>query len=345
MLLSAIVSVASFASTAVPASAGAAPRLSIVQLGDSVASGEGTLYGYRYDTTTQKWTGGDLGVTWPGPYPKCHDSPDAYGNVVARRLSAKFTQFACSGASFENGITTPQVEMGLLSNTTYRPAQFGNWDTGKDLNAAYDAAKPDVVLVTFGADDLRFVKIVEDCVLNKYANSVSLADLQCTASNPGSTITSLFTQFIDNGRLADHYRELARWIRARGNAAKPALVPKVVFTMYPDPFPPRGRQCPDSSYLSPDQLTYLSGLVQEANSVIRTTIAGLDLPGVAVADLSDAYFGHTWCTPDPWAYGLSIYTVTDPSSFESEAPFHPTPRGQRELASIVAPVVRKLVND
>src|SRR5262245_28221798 len=112
-------------------------QVSIVQLGDSVAAGEGTLYGYRYDKATRTWTGGNLDATWPGPYPKCHDSPAAYGNHVARRLRAKFAQFACTGAKFDNGITTPEVETEFFFNTTYRPAQFGNWETRTDLNAAY----------------------------------------------------------------------------------------------------------------------------------------------------------------------------------------------------------------
>ena len=50
---------------ATPAPAASRP-LSIVQLGDSIASGEGTLYGYRYDAKVQTWTGGHLSVTWPG---------------------------------------------------------------------------------------------------------------------------------------------------------------------------------------------------------------------------------------------------------------------------------------
>lgn len=50
---------------------------SIVQLGDSIASGEGTLYGYTYDSTSKTWTGGNLNVVWPGPYPLSHDAPDA----------------------------------------------------------------------------------------------------------------------------------------------------------------------------------------------------------------------------------------------------------------------------
>jgi len=75
------------ASTPAPA---ATRRLSIVQLGDSIASGEGTLYGYRYDMRTRTWTGGSIDATWPGPYPACHVSPDAYGNTVAQPFPEPF---------------------------------------------------------------------------------------------------------------------------------------------------------------------------------------------------------------------------------------------------------------
>ena len=106
-------SVAAAAAFGATASAPAATRrLSVVQLGDSVASGEGTLYGYRYDTKAQTWTGGNLNVTWPGPYPDCHVSPDAYGDVVARGLGATFTTFACTGASYANGDYRPRDRHG-----------------------------------------------------------------------------------------------------------------------------------------------------------------------------------------------------------------------------------------
>ena len=75
------------------------------------------------------------------------------------------------------------------------------------------------------------------------------------------------------------------------------------------------------------------------------TITGLNDPNVAVADISGAYTvqgtSHIWCSDDPWAYGLSIYSVTSPSSFESQAPFHPTPDGQESIAEHVIPVVRQ----
>jgi lysophospholipase L1-like esterase len=322
-----------------------APKpLSIVQLGDSIASGEGTLYGYTYNPTTRRWTGGNLNATWPGPYPGCHVSPDAYGNVVARTLHARFTTFACTGASYTNGITAPEVSSGILTTTTLRPAEFGDWGNGLDLNPAYDAARPDLVLVTLGADDLQFTHVVQDCVTNALAHTVGLEALRCTATNPGPTITTDFTANLAG--LVPHYQTLVNAIRARGRAA--GRVPKIVFTTYHDPLPTGSATCPDVALLDPTQIAYLHTLVPALNTTIRTTINGLHTPGIAVADTSTAMVAangtnHRWCSPQPWAYGLSIFTVTDPLSLNSQAPFHPTPDGQRRYAALVTPVVRTVL--
>ncbi len=317
------------------------PPLSIVQLGDSVASGEGTLYDYRYDTKSREWVGGDIDAKWPVPYPLCHTSPDAYGALVAADLEGTFHQFACTGASFDNGITTPRVNKGYISDTQLRPAEFGNWDTRTDLNANYDADRPGLVLVTMGADDVQFVAIVEACIENGYKHAIYGAKLECTAANPGATVTTDFTGYLPT--LVSHYQTLAGWIAARGKAD--GLVPKVVFTDYMDPLPASGHKCPDSSWLYPEQTDYLRTLLDQLNSTIETTITGLHDPGVAVADISHALDGHQWCTDDPWDYGLSIYKVDDPDSFESQAPFHPTPEGQQAIAARVAPVARRLLGD
>jgi len=324
----------------------AAPRpLSIVQLGDSIASGEGTLYGYRYDAKIQAWTGGTLSVTWPGPYPACHVSPDAYGNVVATRLGARFTTFACTGASYANGIIAPETQQGVLGPTTLRPAEFGDLATGTDLNAAYDAAKPDVVLVTLGADDLRFVPVVTDCVENALATAVGLETLRCTPANPGPTVTADVLNGLPT--LGTNLTSLLGAIRARGQTAR--RVPKVVVTTYHNPLPsPSTKRCPDVDLLQPAQLAYLSSLVSAINARIRATVNGSHLPGVALADTSKAMTGadgtdHRWCSAQPWAYGLSIFKITDPASLLSQAPFHPTPAGQRRYADLVLPVVRRLV--
>ena len=322
------------------AESGPAPApTSIVQLGDSVASGEGTLYGYTYDTSSKEWTGGNLDARWPPPYPECHDSPDAYGQRVATKFGAAFHQFACTGATFESGISAPETYEGA----TLRPAEFGNWDTMRDLNPEYDQAKPDLVLVTLGADDVQFVGIVEACIENGYEYYFDLADLACTAKDPGSTIKDDFTDALPT--LAKNYRTLVEWISARAEANN-VPAPRIVFTTYADPLPPKGTKCPDTSWLYPKQVRYLSRLVERMNEVIVSTIEGLGDDNVAVADIEDAYdpagVDHRWCSDAPWAYGLSIYKLTDPESFESQAPFHPTPAGQESIAAHVIPAVTKL---
>jgi lysophospholipase L1-like esterase len=311
--------------------------VSIVQLGDSIASGEGTLYGYQYDADTGKWTGGDLNVKWDPPYQLCHDSHYAYGQVVAVYFGAKFTQFACTGATFAAGISAPEYDNG----TPMRPAQFGDWANKTDLNAEYDAANPDVVLVTFGADDLQFSPIVEACIKNGYWHYFHVEDLECTSSNPGDTIQKDYFDALPT--LKKNYATIVQWIEQRAKInSRP--VPKIVITNYANPLPPDGKECPDTSWLYSAQTKYLSSLVTQIDGIIEKTVAGLKDKNVALADISDAYTphgtSHIWCAKDPWAYGLSIYSMAHPSSFDSQAPFHPTPDGQDSIAAHVIPLVR-----
>ncbi len=311
---------------------------SVVQLGDSIASGEGTLYGYTWDPDSREWTGGNVDAPWPPPYPDCHVSPDAYGNAVVEHFGATLAQFACSGATFADGISAPETD----GSTVYRPAEFGNWDTQTDLNADYDTAKPQLVLVTLGADDLQFSAIVEDCVKNAYYYYFDLEDERCVKGNPGDDIQQDFFGFLPT--LKANYVTLVKWIKARA-AANGAPVPKIVFTNYANPIPEDGALCPDTNYLYKEQLQYLASLVDEANETIEDTINGLNDPDVAVADISGAYnvqgVSHIWCSDAPWAYGLSIYSVTSPSSFDSKAPFHPTPDGQDSIAEHIVPVIHR----
>ncbi|HVX22322.1 MAG TPA: hypothetical protein VHB02_13305 [Acidimicrobiales bacterium] len=301
---------------------------SMVQMGDSIASGEGTLYGYTYTASQQIWTGGVTSPVWTGQYQTCHDSHYAYGQVVATFEGATFTQFACSGATFSNGITAPQVE----STRTFRPAQFGTWTTQTDLNATYDKADPDLVTVTLGADDVQFVKIVEGCVENAAFNT---PPTECIPSNPGPTVQQYY--FDEITTLKANLASLAEWIEARGQAD--GKVPKVVFATYADPLPANGTTCPDTLDLKGPQLDYMNTLLLQLDQLEVQTIQGLGNANLATVTNYDAFAGHTWCTADPWAYGLSVLTK---DNFDSKAPFHPTPTGQAVLASRVEPVVGQL---
>ena len=317
-----------------PVPPGPARPTSVVVMGDSVASGEGTLYGYHYDPASQRWVGGNLNVTWPGPYPLCHTSPDAYGDVVAARFHSHLAQFACTGSTFTGGIAGPKFD----GVTEARPAQFGNWASRQGLNAAYDRAKPDLVLISLGADDVRFTSVVKACVENHLEHSVLPIALQCTPSDPGATFQRDFTAVLPS--VLHNERTLVDWIDQRGRADH--RVPRIVFTTYYDPFPANGKSCPDSELLSSAQIDFLTQALARFDASLVQTITGLHRADVKVVDLFHAFDGHRWCSVQPWAYGLSIFRLTDPASLSSQAPFHPTPAGQQAIAARLDPVVTRL---
>jgi len=311
---------------------------SVVVLGDSVAAGEGTLDGYRYQDRAllPAWT--ELGIrrAYGGTRPACHQSPRAFGRVVALTLDARYTTFACSGATFDDGIS---------------------------LGAAYDRARPDLVLVTAGANSVDFERVFAYCVLasrgfsdaeaariasaptiaDAVSNAISTAVTRvtgpaaratpgCTAANPGDYLQRTVLDRIPG--VAAEAQALAREIRDRGRSA--GRVPVVVFTTYFDPLPDTAlafTQCPDGAGLGAAQLEYMHGLLRDLNGALTDALP--DVPGTHVADPGPAFAGHRWCDADPWVYGTSIL-VGDASS---TAPFHPTPAGQRAIAGAVLDVL------
>jgi lysophospholipase L1-like esterase len=319
------------------------PIRSVVVLGDSVAAGEGTLDGYRYQdrAVLPGWSASGTRRAYDGVRPECRRSPRAYGRIVARALGATVTSFACSGASFADGIV---------------------------LDAAYDRAEPDLVLITAGANSVDFERVFAYCVLAsrglsdgeaaRIAGAPTVTDAMssairsaiaratapstpavpattpaCTAANPGEYLQR--TVLDRTTVVAGEARALALAIRDRGRDA--ARVPEIVFTTYFDPLPDHAvafARCPDGAALGAAQLEYMHGLVRQLNDALVDAVA--DVPGTRVADPGPAFAGHRWCDADPWVYGTSIL-VTDASS---TAPFHPTPAGQRAIAGAVLDVVR-----
>lgn len=343
--------------------------LSIVVIGDSIASGEGLNYGYSYSTGFPNgWVGGTDDPKWQGNYQLCHDSAGAYGDVLAATIGATLAKFACTGSTYDNGISFDRRAGGVL----FRPAQFGNWLGTTNLNPDYDTAKPDVVIVTLGADDVNFLDIFTFCATgytdpDEVAAIAQLADPSqrlranfkerfptadawqqrprrnlgsglgtsyCTAANPGAPIQNLFWERINSGEIAGHYRSLVAAIRARG--AQAGKIPRIIFTTYhqPLPAPSQSDECLDLGDLERDEIDYLITLESTLNSTIISAVSGLD--GVAVADIANVVKGHEWCTNDPWAYGLSVLLVNT----DSNAPFHPVPQAQAAIAAVINQVLQ-----
>jgi hypothetical protein len=343
-----------------PALPGAGAPLSVVVLGDSIAAGEGINYGYTYYTGfPNHWTGGVTNPVWEGNYQLCHDSALAYGDVLAPMIGATLTKFACSGSTYENGLTFDRRYGGAL----YRPAQFGNWLGMTNLNPAYDAAKPDVVIITLGADDVSFADIFIFCATG-YTDAAQVAALAaapdrsrqlranfvkrfptdeawlnrpprassssyCTAANPGSGVLNLFWDPINSGQIAGNYKNLVAAIKARG--AQAGKVPRIIFTTYHQPLPGpfQSDECLDLGDLSRDEIDYLITLENTLQQTLIAAVAGID--GVSVVDISGVVAGHEFCTSDPWTYGITVLR----ENVDSLAPFHPIPQGQAAIAAML----------
>jgi hypothetical protein len=373
------------ASSPVSAAVPAGTPLSLVQLGDSIASGEGTLYqatnpekpngqlyfcksssnpssdcysyllGY-YNGYWKNWPSTSPGTWTPSgspAYPECHQSPDAYGHIVAAAYAAKFTQLSCTGASYLTGITgSEEFSQGSVTSSAFLspytvgaptvpsggaasvPAQFGNISaTGEpsNLNSAYTSANPNVVLLTLGADDLKFVDILTACIEWNYnpadPQALSSRDrtrysgaLQCSADNdvdkrgptssdhPNGVIQDLYTNQLTT--LHTHLTNLLTAIEKEGQQKGQSGPPKIVITNYPNPLPNNLPQksgsswasdyCPDTFPFYNAQVNYFSELVDQLNTDIaqwvstykKTSEFGANIGFVNMAKL-DA--GYQWC--------------------------------------------------
>jgi lysophospholipase L1-like esterase len=123
------------------------PRHLIVSVGDSVASGEGNPAPGLF--------------RWQSPF-WCHRSATSGQAIAARELIAahpdssfQFVSFACSGATIDRGLLGEFKKGGLRRA---EPPQL-------DRLAALPAADVDALMISIGANDVGFQRIVTFCTL------------------------------------------------------------------------------------------------------------------------------------------------------------------------------------
>ncbi|MCC9708450.1 SGNH/GDSL hydrolase family protein [Streptomyces sp. MNU76] len=238
-----------------------------VALGDSTAAGSGNR---------------------PLPDPSdldraCWRSADSYPQALARANDWNVLNLACSGATVRDGILGVQI--------------LGEQIAPPQIAQAQRAAEASVVLVSVGANDVRWADLVQLCAI-----SPSCDDRASTAF------------FQDRlARFALDYRRLLRIL-----ATLPQH-PAVVVNEYYDPFGP------DVSCLEDE------GLTRQKTQVLRSRLAALNAilrKGAEAAGFTTVkpdFEGHRLCSAQPYVQGPA-----------DRAPLHPTAAGALAIALALA---------
>jgi lysophospholipase L1-like esterase len=307
----------------------AKPPSRYVALGDSYSSGEGTFnYFPNTDITANK----------------CHRSPDAYPLVLFRSgqlggITPSELDFgACSGATihdFYNPVWNnepPQLDVICTPKPYVQPS----------AGALAPCSDTSVQLVTLsvGGNDLGFDSILTACITNRqdqqrclgqdpyvtFGGSVPEQDASCQPPLCGGDGQDPTYRGIE--RIENQYRQLLMDIRGRAPHAR------IVVLGYPRIFPAAGA-ADDSCHLNPTDQVWLISKDLEVDNLVRFAV---NASGVAeYADVFSAVDGHEACQglngSIPWINGLVFHPTCLTGCDES---FHPTPDGQKAIASFVA---------
>jgi lysophospholipase L1-like esterase len=314
-----------------------------------VAAGEGTNYGWTYVLNKDKnngkngvwnghWVIGNKNPTWltdglGSTNQWCHRSLNGYPNLVAAKLDADLRDTACSGAAAVNGALRHQFSYDSYKDVVPLPQLGSSTGDYDQPNPSYDAFAPDVVTITFGANDIDFATVVSRCYHS--AESASFCDRD-------KGLNDIVTQALKYQKQS--LELVISEVIHRGQLA--GKTPKIFITTYYDPFPTPGVSCDDIKPkdfagirlgLSSGEVKWLKSKLVLLNQNIREVAR--KHREVAVVSLDDAFTGHQWCSETPWVYGPSI--VTQPSYGANASPFHPTVTGQAVISNRVAAAIRK----
>ncbi|HZU57682.1 MAG TPA: SGNH/GDSL hydrolase family protein [Actinocrinis sp.] len=209
----------------------------------------------------------------------CGRSADSYAVDLAQANNWKVLNLACSGATVSAGVLGPQIAGGLTV-----PPQ---------MSVLEQADRASVVVVSIGANDLKWVATEALCVL-----AAACDDQASTAyfqSNLHDFTRGYYEMLHDLAALPQH--------------------PQVLINTYFDPFGPN-LSCLSGVGFTPAKTKVLSSRLATLNTVLAD---GAQTFGFIT--VRPSFAGHELCSSQPYVQGLK-----DP------APFHPTAAGELTIA-------------
>ena len=209
----------------------------------------------------------------------CGRSSDSYAEDLARANNWRVMNLACNAATISHGLLGPEYRHELLV-----PAQLG---------ATLRAQDASVVIVSVGADDLKWSAIVEFCAAAPRCND--------------RASTAYFQQ-----KLAafskDYFQLLTELANLHGR-------PRVIINLYYDPFG-NNLGCIAGRGLTAAKVAILRSRIATLNRVLSAGAAEF-----GYASVQPSFAGHQLCAAQPYVQGAA-----------EPAPFHPTELGQLAIA-------------
>jgi lysophospholipase L1-like esterase len=282
----------------------------IVSIGDSVASGEGNP---------------DVPFVPRWQNRQCHRSALAGPARAAQaieamdeRSSVTFVHLACSGATTLEGLLGPyegQEPDALL------PPQV------EELERLAGEREIDAVLVSIGANDVRFAKVVEKCLLQS----------ECDFDEPGSAARQFAKDLV---KLPGNYDQLAAALTSRNLPAS-----RVYLAEYFDPTRDDAGQVCDETMLADFPLAKKIGFVitaSEATWASETMMPQLNLEGARAAarhgwnrvgGIRDPFLTHGYCADNHW---VVRYAESMPAQGNKDGTLHPNGPGHERYGLRIA---------
>jgi lysophospholipase L1-like esterase len=246
-------------------------QLVYAALGDSVAAGSGLPFVGNASPTDKT----------------CARSKQGYPAIIASQLHAKLIFAACGGA------TTTDTIVGQSLGTT---------KTTPQLNSAFKSGTPDVITITLGANDTKWIPVIGQCYTDVCGSESDTASIDARLAAYRSNLRKMLTDIAQ---------------RSSGKH------PEVILTGYysfgsPDCL---ASIAPDN--ISVDEVRWFD---EQTQKLADTTIAtAQQFPNTKYASMDATNHGLCASSANRWVQNLG-----DP------APFHLTAAGEKALAKAVS---------